>query len=153
MIEKKIYINEDNMATFICPKCEYLKIMDISKFKELNTAVRIKCKCKCGHAYSVLLERRRYFRKKTNLPGVFVLNEAEYPITIKDISRTGMKIMSSIKNGFSIGDRISVEFNLDDRDRSFIKRDVIIKKIDGSYIGAEFPEPEFYGKLAPYLFQ
>jgi c-di-GMP-binding flagellar brake protein YcgR len=106
----------------------------------MDRAVRVKISCPCGHVYSVLLERRKYFRKQTNLAGdcYFGTKKNRTPITVKDISRVGLKFELERNEKLNIGDVVSVEFRLDDRHSSKIKKDVRVRKISGQIIGGEF---------------
>jgi hypothetical protein len=40
--------------------------------------------------------------------------------------------------GLRIGDKLMVEFKLDDRKRSIIRQESVVRRIDGSEMGAEF---------------
>lgn len=142
MSETKVFISADNKATFICPKCQNVKITDVSQYKNMDRAVRVKISCPCSHVYSVLLERRKYFRKQTNLPGdcYFGTKKMRTPIIVKDISRVGLKFELQRNEKFKVGDIVLVEFKLDDKHSSLIRKDVRIRKISGLTIGGEFLE-------------
>ncbi len=149
---KKTFINSFNKATFVCPECERSKTINVSKYKETKKAVKVNCMCSCGHSYTVLLERRQHFRKKVSLSGIFTQNKNKKGfITVNDLSRSGLKFELFEDEYFQIGDRLWIEFTLDDPSQSLIKREVIIKNIRGLYIGAEFESPEHLDKLGPYL--
>jgi len=84
-------------AIFVCPKCETTKTVDISKYKDIETPIRLRAKCGCGHVYPVLLEKRDRYRKKTNLTGEYVnvssgKKNQKGQMTVLDVSRTGLKI-------------------------------------------------------------
>ena len=139
MEEKKVFMNEKNIATFVCPKCQKIKTADVSEYKDIDRAVRVKCRCSCRHSYSVLLERRKYYRKMTDLPGVYLF-EGEYrtPMTVKDLSRNGLKFELKGKRHLMVGDTLFVEFPLDDGKKTFIRKEIVIKMVTGRLIGAEF---------------
>ena len=142
MVEK-VFVTESNMAVFECPQCKKGKNVDVSRYMDIRQAVRIKVKCPCGHSYIVVLERRKHFRKDVNFPGTYThvlpdYREDKGGITVKDLSRSGVKIKLNVEKEFKIGDILSVEFQLNDKQRSFIKKDAAIKKIDKPYLGLEF---------------
>ena len=56
---EKIFVTEDNMAVLECPQCKKGKRVDVSRFKDVRQAVKIKVKCPCGHLFKVILERRK----------------------------------------------------------------------------------------------
>ena len=146
---EKIFVNDNNIAVFICPECKKSRKIDVSKYKNLDKASKIKCKCPCGNSYYAILEKRKFYRKKTNLPGIYInilssigtdfLEEVgRGTLKVTDVSRTGLQLTINILNDFRIDDKIMVEFRLDDKQKTLIKKKVIIKNINGTGIGAEF---------------
>ena len=140
---EKVFVTGNNMAVFECPQCNNAKRVDVSKYKDIRQAVRIKVKCSCGHSYIVVLERRKHFRKDVNFPGTYTQVLPDYRedkggITVKDLSRAGAKIKLNVEKDFKIGDILSVEFSLDDKQRSLIKKEAVIRKISDLYLGVEF---------------
>lgn len=138
--ERKVFITKENKATFVCPKCQRMHTGDVSEYKDIDRAVRIKCKCGCGHVYSVLLERRKYYRKKTDLPGVYIFGEFRTPMRVRDISRTGLKFELKGKRHLMPGDKLVVEFPLNDEKKTFIQKEIVIKTVNGLLVGTEFCE-------------
>jgi len=61
---KKAFISSDNTITFECPKCNKPRTVDVSNYKNLEKAERVKIKCTCGNTYYALIEKRKQFRKK-----------------------------------------------------------------------------------------
>ena len=55
-----------------------------------------------------------------------------------DLSRTGLKIKVNEIAKFSAGDRMVIEFRLDDANRSLIRKEVEIKKIFDLELGVAF---------------
>jgi len=75
-------------------------------------------------------------------------------MTVKDLSTGGLKLQMNEKHGCTAGDVIRVEFNLDDRQRSFIKKKVIVRNIYKQTAGMEFAPTEVADKaLGFYLFR
>lgn len=149
MTVQRVFMTGDNMAAFGCPKCQKIRNRDVSQYKGIDRAVRMKCKCPCGCAYSVLLERRAFYRKETHLPGVYFRSkDYRKPMTVKDLSINGLKFEVRGKHDLTAGDRLFVEFPLDDEQRTLIRKPAIVKKIAGAIIGAEFYS-EGYGKNLP----
>lgn len=146
------------MATFSCPQCTRTKTVDVSKYATIDKVVKVNVKCPCGHGYKAILEKRRQYRKETNLPGTYIHFIDGKPqnrglMTIEDISTTGVKLKLNVKQYFAIGDQMKIEFHLDDTRRTLIKKTVIIKNQRDQFIGAEFAPFETVDKaLGFYLF-
>ena len=154
---EKVYITSQQMATFVCPICSRSKTINVSKYTNLDKLINVNVKCPCGHAYTAILEKRKQYRKKTNLSGTYIHMVDGRPMnrgvmTVEDISASGLKLrLSSILN-CAIGDHLDVEFNLDDYNRALIKKHVIIRNITGSNLGVEFGPSEALDKaLGFYL--
>jgi len=155
---EKIYITSQQMATFVCPKCSRSKTVSVSKYANVDKLIKVNVKCPCGHAYTSILEKRKRYRKTTSLPGSFIHFIDGRPVnrgvlTVEDISATGMKLKLNAPQGFTVGDYMEVDFNLDDKDRTLIKKRVIVRNINGPFVGVEFGPAEALDKaLGFYLF-
>jgi hypothetical protein len=140
---QKVYTTEDRKTTLACPACERSRTVDVSAYVKLARPVQIKIKCPCGHHYPASLERRRHFRKAVNLKGTLSPKTGDQPgeqgrIAVKDLSRTGMRIRMAVDRRIRVGDRLMVEFQLDDHQRSTICRESIVRRVDGLDLGTEF---------------
>lgn len=155
---EKVYITNQQMATFVCPECSRSKTVNVSEYTNLDKLIKVNVKCPCGHAYTAILEKRKQYRKKTNLPGTFIHFVEGRPVNrgvmnVEDISATGLKLRLNSTLNCTVGDYLDVEFNLDDRNRALIKKHVIIRNITGSNLGVEFGPAEALDKaLGFYLF-
>jgi len=155
---EKVHISSTKMATFVCPKCHKSKTVNVSKYADLDKKVKVSVRCPCGHAYTSLLEKRKRYRKETNLPGSYsrFINGKQMDgglMIVKDLSTIGMKLKIDVDNDCNVGDVIQVEFHTDDAKRAFIKKKVIIRSINGPIIGTEFAPTEGIDRaLGFYLF-
>ncbi len=152
----KAFISSDNTATITCPVCQKSKTKDVSKYKDADKSIKLKAHCPCGHTYTVFLERRKQYRKETEFRGTYkyqsphaISSQSEYwgLMTVVDISRTGIRMKLNVMPRFNVGDRITVEFRLDDANNSLIKRDVIVQNIKGLYVGANYAMAQSYDNI------
>lgn len=153
MEEIRIFVTSD-FATFACPKCDKARTADVSKILANKAEIKIKCKCKCGYLFKATLERRKFFRKDIKLSGSLQSKKEMKPVLINvvDISRSGCKAkLSKGSNTFSVGERILIEFHLDDLNKSLVKKNAIIRSNTGILIGVEFDSIDAYDKLGHYL--
>ncbi len=141
MVEKKVFMDSRNRATFVCPKCEKASIMDVSQYRDIDKAVKVRCRCVCGHNYMVLLERRMYYRKETDLPGTYIRpsDGKSREMTVKNLSRTGLNLEGATADDLPMGETIHLRFEL--TDGSTIERDGVVRTVSGSRIGVEFVTP------------
>jgi hypothetical protein len=140
---QKIFIAEQDTALFQCPKCNISKEANVSKFKKMETSVTLKVKCPCGYTYPVTLERRKYYRKETKFPGKFnfsPLSGADQSgrMTVMDISKGGLKLKVASLPRFKKEDIIEVEFSLDNKNKTLIKKQVTVRNIRGDIVNVEF---------------
>ena len=157
MVEK-VHITSKQMATFICPKCQKSKTVSVSKYAGLDKMIKVKVTCPCGYGYISTLDKRKKYRKESNLPGSFVhLVDGRQAMgglmAVKDLSASGLKIQLNDQQKLEVDDVILVEFYLDDNLRTLIKKKVIIRNIAGPTIGTEFAPTEAVDKaLGFYMF-
>jgi PilZ domain len=149
---KNIYVNENEQATIICPKCGLNKKIDATKFK--GTHNRIKAKCRCGEIFRFTLEYRKHYRKKVRLPGEYFVQgkDERGDIIIEDISATGVRFASVKQHYISRNDIVELKFILDDSKKTQIRKLVKIKWIIDRSVGAEYIDLKSFEKdLGFYL--
>ena len=157
MEEEKAFLDNDRTAVFKCPKCDMVKTVDVSQYSKLDRYIRFTARCSCGHSYKVVLERRKHYRKKVKLAGkcAFINGSHQFPIVVRDLSRQGLGFEVWDRAPFKVGDRLTVEFKLDNDKQTAIRKDVIVQLISGETIGAEFysadPQNVYDKELGFYL--
>jgi hypothetical protein len=61
---------------------------------------------------------------------------------VVDISSNGLKLKLNVERHFNSGDRIRVEFHLDDKRRTLIKKEVIVRNVFKNLVGTSFSPSE-----------
>ncbi len=152
----KLFLEPDNTVVISCSQCNKTKNLDAKRIK----GTRIKAKCTCGHISTFQLEKRRHYRKETDLRGKYrVIPNDRTPsdsgiMTVVNLSRNGVRLKFSAFPVLNIGDVVSIEFNLDDRNHSLVHRDVVVQNIEGPYVGARFHRPNSMDNVIGfYLFK
>lgn len=144
---QKVFITSKNTATFVCPQCGNVTTANVAKYASLRQRVTVKGHCNCGHDFEVSLEKRRQYRKETDLPGIyFYLLKSGITdkgvMRVVDISSTGLKLKLDIERLFEIGEMLRVEFHLDDKRHTFIEKEVVIRNVHKNLIGTSFAATE-----------
>jgi len=148
---QKVFITRSGKASFSCPECGKTKQLDVSRYNTVDKEVKLKYTCTCKHIFSVILERRKYIRKKVDLPGVLILGNKKYPVNVIDITRAGLKIRTKGLLELHLQDKVVLEFILDDPGGSKVSKEAIIKKINQMNIGVEFFSQDHYDKFGAYI--
>ncbi len=136
---EKVFITSQNTAKLECPKCQKSKIIDVSKYSKLDRKIKIRVKCPCGNKFAVLLERRKQYRKETNIPGSFIHYidgkvSGRGLMTICDLSLTGLKFKVDYEHLFSVDDVLEVRFLLDNPQKTVMHKKVIVKNVNMPFI-------------------
>jgi c-di-GMP-binding flagellar brake protein YcgR len=151
---KKVYVNEKNRVTIICPECGNVKVENAEqyKFEEGDRNIDIAC-AKCDARFTVFIDFRRYYRKRVSLQGIiYNVDEKFSKITVENISRSGVGFTIDDVFTVALNEEIDVQFTLDDADRTFIRKKAFVRYIRDNFIGAEFTELQKFSKeLAFYL--
>jgi hypothetical protein len=156
-MDETVYITSSNTAVFRCPKCQRSKTLDVSTFGEFKAPLRFKMTCPCGHVASAIVEKRKRYRKTSNLPGTYVHYVNGQPrgkgtMTVKDLSTNGMKLVLSAAGTIAPGDLLKIEFRLDDAQQSLVQKKVIVRNISDNFVGTEFAATDTLDKaLGFYL--
>jgi len=148
---QKVFATRSGKANFTCPECGKVKQMDVSRFRNVDKEIKLKCTCICTHTFSVILERRKYIRKAVNLDGSCHHDNEWYPVKVIDISRLGLKIKIEAGLNVSPGEKLVIDFVLDDADGSRVSKEVIIRTVPKTALGVEFLSQDHYDKLGTYL--
>jgi len=141
--DQTVFISSRNTATFRCPKCGQAKTADVSQYATAGKKVTVTCTCVCGHRFRCRLENRRQYRKGVDLPGRFTLlgegkTEDTGVVRVVDISATGLQMQLTVARSFSAGAELIIEFRLDDRKRTPMRKRVIVRNVRGPSVGASF---------------
>ena len=149
---KKVYVDDANQATIICPKCGLKKNIDVTDFKD--THKRLKAKCRCGEVFPLTLEFRKHYRKKVRLHGEYLIQgkKEKGKINIEDISLGGIRFASLEPHYISRNDTVELKFTLDNPMRTEIHTPVKIRWIIDHNVGGKFFDPKSLEKdLGLYL--
>ena len=149
---KKIYVDDTNQATIICPKCLFEKNIDVTNFKD--TSRKLKAKCRCGEVFRLTLEFRKHHRKKVRLFGEYFVQgkDEKGEVIIEDISASGIRFSSLKPHYISRNDTVELKFILDNPMRTEIQKLIKIIWIIDRNVGAQYIDPKSLEKdLVFYL--
>jgi predicted RNA-binding Zn-ribbon protein involved in translation (DUF1610 family) len=144
---QKVFITSNDTATFVCPQCGNTSVVNVAKYASVDRKVTVNCKCACGHNFKVSLEKRRQYRKTTDLPGEYSYQTPNGDMDkgimrVVDISSNGLKLKLSVERKFNGGERLRVEFHLNDKRRTFIDKEVIVMNVKKNLVGTTFAPNE-----------
>jgi hypothetical protein len=100
--------------------------------------LRIRCVCK--KSFVQLFDSRSYYRKNVELPGEITNFKGERrAITVTSLSLNGVGFkMGLAKPNMLIDDLVYIKFKLDNKHLTWIDGNIIIRRISGNTIGANF---------------
>ncbi len=156
----RAFVKPDDTATIICPHCQLAKTAPVGKFRHHKHLLKVRCSC--GHSFSVVLDFRKHYRKKTTLPGTYEIADAaalahhwkktklsgvytlQAPamgtghMQVTNISLGGLQFTTPGPHSITIGQQALVNFTLDDRKQTVITQQVTVQSIDDRIIGCQF---------------
>ena len=142
METEKVYVNEDFDGIVVCPQCEKRKRANFSAFRERRSKT-LKVKCTCETHFQISIDFRRSYRKKTDFSGVYTrlsYKKDQGDIHILNLSAHGIGFRTTNLSVLSVGDKIRMQFTLDDQRQSEIAIEGIVRNVDGNYVGCEFTD-------------
>lgn len=151
----KVYVRPDDTAVINCPHCGRHKTVPVDSYKGCKNCLKIKCSCQ--NLFTVNLEFRKRIRKRTNLRGTYTNNSQKNSrgnLVVRNISVNGLEFSSVDVHSFKVDDELTVNFTLDDEQRSEISKEVIVRDIRKSTVGCEFERSgdlAFDGPLGFYI--
>ena len=150
---KKVYVDKNNQAIFICPKCGFEKFVDAMNFRGEKDIVKGECRCK--ETFQFVLEYRQHHRKDVRLSGEYIAQKSgeKGGVTVRQISLSGIQFESLKPHQISKDDLLEVKFKLDDRKGSEIRKPVKVIWVKNSIVGGQFTEIKSYEKDLGFYFR
>lgn len=150
MIPVKAYVQNNDRVLLVCPACGTTHDLDAAKFRGKGQS--LKARCRCRNILHISLDFRNQARKEVLLSGTFSSEDATLGgsgrMTVYNLSRTGIGFAVTSGQEPWIGQKLRLEFRLDDRKQSMIVKNAVVKSLHGHIVGCEFDE---YGGLAGAL--
>jgi len=154
VVEQTIYVRDGGHATIVCPTCGKAKTDPVSQFVRRNKR-KLRVQCSCQARFIINLDYRRSFRKPTNIIGQYSINDASYGeglAKVRDLSLLGISFETSQSHAMSIGQKGVIDFTLDNKKRSKLRKEFSVKSVNGNILGCEFMRDQAYEKdLGFYL--
>lgn len=149
-----IQVLKNNSVIIYCPLCEAKRSVMVNKFKDIKHRVTVRCKC--GNRFAVQFNFRNSYRKSVSILGEFSTLPPDIPderaMKISDLSRGGLRFQMLDPIIVKKDDRLLVTFHLDDRKRTRIHKNVVVRYANKDILGCEFAELSLYEKeLGFYL--
>lgn len=162
-MSKRVRVNKENLAAIKCPHCECIKLVSVDKFRGVKHSLKVKCNC--NNSFSVSLDFRERYRKSTNIDAKYVKIDSDIKATdnkvepnlkckVADLSLSGLALTIMGSHELQVGDELMVEFTLDDRSNTHIKRKADIRVVGQGFVGCQFDEsdsPTYDKALGFYL--
>lgn len=142
MEPQKVFVNDDFEGIVVCPQCEKRKRANFSTFRGRKNRT-LKAKCICNTRFDIVVDFRRSYRKKTDITGMYTrlsYKKDKGEMHILNLSAYGIGFRTSTMPVFSIGDKVRLQFTLDDKKKSEIEKDAIVRNVEGDYVGCEFTD-------------
>lgn len=155
MAEIKTFVRNDDTATVICPACQMAKNVDVGTFRHSKHTVTINCPCQ--QSFKVSFDFRRHYRKQVNLPGTYDIISAGGIgggiIQINNISKSGLMFTVSGLHRIEKGQQLRVEFQLTDKKKTLLRREVLVKEVQENTVCCQFKENAEMGKDLGFFLQ
>lgn len=149
----KAFVRANDTVTIVCPVCKAPKNAAVGAFRDKSHYLKVRCSCE--NVFTVHLDFRQHYRKETDLSGTFrSINPPGMggDIHIKDISSSGIGFTVNGVQFLERGHILTLTFTLDDKKRTKLTKEVVVRTVQGDFVGCRFVETKAYEKeLGFYL--
>ena len=149
----KAFVNDEGETTLVCPQCSAAKTVVVDRFRDRQHKLRVRCSC--TNVFQVNLDFRKSYRKPTALEGIYDMvppASGGGKVKIVNLSIDGICFEVSGNHRLVVGQRGAIDFTLDDRKKTRLRREFIVKMIRGNAIGCAFKKEQAFEKeLGFYL--
>ncbi|WP_028581574.1 PilZ domain-containing protein [Desulfogranum japonicum] len=152
MATVKAHVRQNNTVTVTCPACANIKTIATEKFRKTSHTIKVRCSCK--HVFQLQMDFRQHFRKPVNLPGTYAIlkkGRGGGVIHIHNISRGGIGFTVSGMHNLQPQQVINLEFHLNDKAQTLIKKEATIRTVINNKIGCQFFERDELGKALGFF--
>ncbi len=136
----KAYVYSDGTTTITCPVCSSQKRTSAATLKCEKHVLSVRCRCKT--VFKVLLDYRKYYRKPVSLSGtyttVYQYEKCKGLAQITNISTGGLQYSIVGLNRLHPGCILDLDFLLDDKQCSPIKKQALVCYVHSNVVGCEF---------------
>ena len=151
----KAFVREDDTVTIVCPACKTPKNASVGSFKDKTHYLKVRCRC--DNVFRVHLDFRRFYRKPIDISGMYKslkpLNLGGGTIHIKNISQGGLGFTVSGMNTIEKGHRLLVSFELNDKKKTFLRKEVVVQSVSNDFVGCRFSSHQAYEKELGFYLQ
>ena len=150
-VQSRAFVAEDGTAAFVCPQCQMARNVPVFSFRGNKHSLKVRCRCQ--HTFTVDLDFRSSHRKSTKLSGFYEISSGGGGrAVISDISREGLGFNVSGVHNVRVGQKILVNFALDDKNNTPLNKAAVVRSVDRNRIGCEFKKDQAFEKdLGFYL--
>ncbi len=138
----KTHVHSDGTATITCPVCSNLKRISVATFKHEKHVLKVRCSCKTS--FRIFLDYRRHYRKSVSLSGTYATlhqyRKCKGLMQITNVSTGGLQYHVVGLNRLFPGCILDLDFQLDDKQCSSIKKQAMVRHIHDNVVGCEFVE-------------
>jgi c-di-GMP-binding flagellar brake protein YcgR len=149
-----VHVSGKETVDLMCLRCGNTREIPVESLPAGDNKYRIKCKC--GYSYLALFDKRRFYRKKTCLGGVYFRDNhiKDEIIEISDISITGLCFIANGNGDLEKGQVINLTFVLDNASHDTVKCKATVRQLRDTRVGVEFLNlpPGMQKILGFYLF-
>ena len=134
------HVDSDGTTAITCPVCSNQKRISVATIKHKKRVLKVRCSCKT--VFSVQLNYRSHYRKSVSLSGTYKTyrqNEKCKGLTqITNISTGGLQYCVVGLNRLYPGSVVDLDFQLDDKQLSLIKKRAVVRYSHDNVVGCEF---------------
>lgn len=145
----RIYLDHNRQGVITCIHCGVKRAINMSHYTDNYLGGKsLKAKCSaCGRIFLVHFEFRRYHRINVNLPGRILQLSTRKKldnVTVVSLSVNGIGFITDNNIMLNPEESYEIIFYLDDGNNSMICEEILIRRINGRFVGAEFHHNDKY---------
>ncbi len=148
------YVRANNTATIVCPACGARKNINTLQLKGKRHTVKVRCRCNV--VFDIQIDFRHSYRKPISLPGTYTIlrdGQGGGVIHIRNISTGGIGFTVSGIHQLKKGQVLGIEFQLNDKNQTTIRKKTVIVSVNKNQIGCRFSASEETGKALGFFLQ
>ena len=147
----RFFVKPDNNVDMKCPYCRTVKTVPVAKIKDPKNVIEVKCVCR--KVFKAVLEFRKMYRKETELKGRYINQSRDSDaggIVIRNLSMIGLGFSIDGAHHIECDNILNIEFRLDDEQKTFVAREVVVKGVQGNFANVAFINIDKYDRYLDF---
>ncbi|MBU0730755.1 MAG: hypothetical protein KKE17_06280 [Proteobacteria bacterium] len=143
----RIFVESPASTVITCPFCDKFRTTSVTRFKNIQGTIKVKCSCK--KEFFIKLDFVRLRQQLTSLNGEFVnltRNYARGKIQNIHVTKKSITFNTTSFTTVQRGDKLKIDFTLEKPTHNKVQKNAIVRLVRGNHVECYFVDNSGFGR-------